>query len=188
MNGVLRHPWTVITSAMEKGKGKRAILGDFSKVTSPGSDKDAIRTCFLGHILRCSGNITITVPLSQVLCVFIIYSRSGEMGKACPSPVCRRKRRVSATCCSFTCLAVTAQARHQLTNAGGGGWVQGGFPLALLSPRQCFRVVGAGSSNLEMSCPSRGRADLPPSPGNGAWPTLSQAGNTPPISLHPSAG
>lgn len=59
---------------MEKGKCKQVILGNFSKVASPGSDSDVIRTCFLGHILLRGGNMAITVPLSQVLYIFIIYN------------------------------------------------------------------------------------------------------------------
>lgn len=38
---------------MGRGKCGRAILGSLGKVTSAGSDKDVIRTCFPGHILHC---------------------------------------------------------------------------------------------------------------------------------------
>lgn len=114
MNEVLWHPWTVIICAMEEGKWEQAILGNFSKVTSPGSDKGVIKTCFLAHILQCGGNITMTVPLPQVLCAFIIYTSSlWAVGKACPSLVCRRKRRISAVLqLQFSCDTTGVPPAH----------------------------------------------------------------------------
>lgn len=86
-----------------------------------------IRTCFPGHILQCGSSITIPL-LSQVLCIFIIYTRSGGIGKACQSLACRNKGGISAKCCLCICLAVTAEELHVLPNAQGAlFWVQDGF-------------------------------------------------------------
>lgn len=87
-----------------------------------------IRTSFPGHIPQCGSSITIPVLLSQVLCIFIIYTRSGEIGKSCQSLRCRNKGGISAKCCHCLCLAVTAQELHQLASAQGAlFWLQGEF-------------------------------------------------------------
>lgn len=159
---------------MEKGKCEQAILGSFSKVTSPGSDKDTIRTCFLGHIIWCGGNVTITVLLSQVLCVFIKYTRSGEIGQAWPSLVCRRKAgyllRAAASAVQLSHHRCSTSSLMLVGHFGGAGWVS----TDLTELTSAFR---AGCSNPEMSCPSRS----PPIPGHGAWAALSCAGT-----CHPS--
>lgn len=163
----------MIISATERGKCGRAILGNFSKVTSAGSDKDVIRTCFLGHILQCGGSITIPVLLSQVLCIFIIYTRSGEVGKACQSLGCRNEGGISAKCCHCICLAVTVEELHQLTNAWGAlSGCRMGF-TALAQPTPVFQVLQAGDV-----LPWQRHSRPPSIPGGGVWATLSRS--TPP--------
>lgn len=164
---------------MGRGKCGRAILGSLGKVTSAGSDKDVIRTCFPGHILHCGETSPTQSCCHKLSASLLCTPGQGKLEKPVnPWLAGAREGYLQSAATAFVWLRQQrSSTSHQCS--GGSFWVLGGFHCPA-QPTPEVQVLQTG-----VVLPWQRHSRPPSTPGHGVWVTLPRSHHRVPV---PSVG